>query len=37
LEMYPNRKEYTLYAYGDSSGDKAMLKMADFSFYRRFE
>ncbi|MCI4669409.1 MAG: HAD-IB family hydrolase [Bacteroidia bacterium] len=25
-----------IYAYGDSSGDKEMLKMADFPFYRTF-
>lgn len=37
LELYPNRGEYQLYAYGDSSGDRALLAMADFSFYRKFE
>lgn len=30
LALYPNRKEYTLYAYGDSSGDKELLALADF-------
>lgn len=29
LEVEPNRKEYYLYAYGDSRGDKEMLKLAD--------
>lgn len=27
-------KEYTIYAYGDSRGDKEMLEIADFPFYR---
>lgn len=36
LNVYPNRKEYNLYAYGDSRGDKELLKFADESFYRIF-
>ncbi len=28
------REGYTLYAYGDSRGDKELLEMADFGFYR---
>lgn len=36
LEAYPNREEYTLYVYGDSNGDKELLKMADFPFYKTF-
>lgn len=30
LEMEPERNSYTLYAYGDSRGDKEMLAFADF-------
>ncbi|MFV0469940.1 MAG: HAD family hydrolase [Dysgonomonas sp.] len=30
-EIYPNKEEYTLYAYGDSRGDKELLDFADFS------
>jgi len=37
LELYPDRAGYQLYAYGDSGGDRALLAMADFSFYRKFE
>jgi phosphatidylglycerophosphatase C len=36
LAEFPNRSEYKLYAYGDSSGDKELLKEADFAFYRKF-
>lgn len=28
-EVYPNREEYTLYAYGDSRGDQELLAFAD--------
>ncbi len=34
LEKYPNRSEYTLYAYGDGGSDVEMLKFADHSFRR---
>ena len=30
------REGYTLYAYGDSRGDKELLSAADFAFYRKF-
>jgi HAD-superfamily subfamily IB hydrolase, TIGR01490 len=30
LAVYPNRNEYTLYAYGDSPGDKQLLELADY-------
>lgn len=30
------REGYTLYAYGDSRGDKELLSAADFSFYKKF-
>lgn len=32
----PFRDEYELFVYGDSAGDKALLKMADNAYYRRF-
>ncbi len=31
------REGYTLYAYGDSRGDKELLSAADFAFYRKFK
>ncbi|HCO67368.1 MAG TPA: HAD-IB family hydrolase [Dysgonomonas sp.] len=30
LEEYPKREQYTLYAYGDSNGDKELLELADY-------
>ncbi|BDD10367.1 haloacid dehalogenase [Fulvitalea axinellae] len=36
LEFFPERENYTLFAYGDSSGDKDLLAFADYPFYRRF-
>lgn len=30
LDMFPNRCDYTLYAYGDSAGDKELLALADY-------
>lgn len=30
------RSNYTLYAYGDSRGDKELLSSADFAYYRKF-
>jgi len=36
LEAYPERQNYTLYAYGDTHGDKELLALADHSFYRSF-
>lgn len=35
-EAFPDRSSYTLYAYGDSSGDKELLAFADHPFYRKF-
>ena len=35
LEILP-KKKYTLYAYGDSAGDRELLAMADYPFYRTF-
>ena len=36
LEKYPNRKEYYLFVYGDSRGDKEILQIADEPFFRKF-
>jgi phosphatidylglycerophosphatase C len=36
LAAYADRDNYTLYAYGDSNGDKELLAAADHSFYRKF-
>jgi len=36
LEVYPYKEKYTLYAYGDSEGDKPLLTFADFGYYRNF-
>jgi phosphatidylglycerophosphatase C len=36
LAAYADRDSYTLYAYGDSNGDKELLAAADHSFYRKF-
>lgn len=36
-QLYVERDDYTVYAYGDSAGDKEMLEWADYPFYRRFE
>jgi phosphatidylglycerophosphatase C len=33
-ELLGPRSSYTLYAYGDSKGDREMLALADFSFYQ---
>ena len=30
LTKFPNRSEYTLYAYGDSDGDKELLALSDY-------
>lgn len=37
LKQYPNKEEYILYAYGDSKGDKELLELADYSYYRSFD
>lgn len=37
LTAEPQRDEYLLYAYGDSSGDRELLAMADYPFYRKFQ
>jgi phosphoserine phosphatase len=28
------KNQYTLYAYGDSRGDRELLELADFKYYR---
>jgi HAD superfamily hydrolase (TIGR01490 family) len=35
-ELLGSKENYTLYAYGDSNGDKEMLALADYPFYRLF-
>lgn len=35
LDAYPDRENYRLYAYGDSNGDKDLLAIADFAFFKR--
>lgn len=36
LEMFPDRDSYFLYVYGNSRGDKELLRLADVGMYRRF-
>ena len=36
LSHYPERNNYYLYDYGDSKGDRDMMKFADFPYYRCF-
>lgn len=36
LNLLGPKEGFTLYAYGDSRGDKELLALADFPFYRRF-
>ncbi|MCL1942581.1 MAG: HAD-IB family hydrolase [Candidatus Azobacteroides sp.] len=36
LSKFPERTDYQLYAYGDSKGDKELLSIADFAFFKRF-
>lgn len=37
LLQWSGPKDYILYFYGDSTGDKEILKLADFPYYRTFE
>lgn len=36
LDLLGPKENYTLYAYGDSLGDRELLELADYSFFRRF-
>ncbi len=36
-DVFPDIESWQMYAYGDSSGDKELLALADYSFYRKFE
>ena len=36
-ERFGENKNYILYAYGDSEGDKELLEYADYSYFRTFE
>jgi HAD superfamily hydrolase (TIGR01490 family) len=35
--IYPNRDNNIIYAYGDSNGDREMLSFADFGYFRKFK
>ena len=37
LSEFPNRNEYRLVAYGDSSGDKELIDFSDEGFYDKFK
>jgi HAD superfamily hydrolase (TIGR01490 family) len=37
LEKEPDRDSYTLYAYGDSKGDKNLIEFADMGWYNKFK
>ncbi|WP_111308045.1 HAD family hydrolase [Confluentibacter sediminis] len=37
LEIFPNRKEYRLIAYGDSRGDKELIEISDKGYYNKFK
>jgi HAD superfamily hydrolase (TIGR01490 family) len=37
LQLFPQRSNYYLIAYGDSFGDKELLDFADKKFYKKFE
>jgi phosphatidylglycerophosphatase C len=37
LAHFPDAEKCTVYAYGDSGGDRRMLEFADYAFYRKFE
>jgi phosphoserine phosphatase len=37
LQLYVNLEDFSdIYAYGDSDGDKSMLNIANFKFYKPF-
>ncbi|GAB4230418.1 MAG: HAD-IB family hydrolase [Chlamydiales bacterium] len=36
-ELLGDTGKYTIYAYGDSEGDRELLRFADYPFYRSFE
>ena len=37
LKAWIGDRPYTLYAYGDSNGDRELLALADFKYYRHFK
>jgi HAD superfamily hydrolase (TIGR01490 family) len=37
LQRFPARRDYELWAYGDSRGDKALIEFADQGWYNRFK
>lgn len=36
LEIYGKKEDFILYAYGDSRGDKELLQLAEYPYYRYF-
>jgi HAD superfamily hydrolase (TIGR01490 family) len=36
-ELFPDRKDFEIIAYGDSRGDKELIKFADKGFYNKFK
>lgn len=36
LQLLGSKNNFMLYAYGDSQGDKPLLELADYPFYRKF-
>ena len=37
LEIFPNRNDYKLIAYGDSRGDRELINFADKEYYNKFK
>jgi phosphatidylglycerophosphatase C len=37
LEVFPQRNNYTLFAYGNSRGDRELLSFADYAFLRKYQ
>lgn len=37
VEIYPNKESFELIAYGDSDGDKELIKFANKGFYNKFK
>lgn len=35
--LFGSKENYTLYAYGNSRGDRELLELADYPFYRKFQ
>ena len=37
LELFPDRNNYILIAYGDSPGDKEFIELSDKGYYNKFK